>query len=457
MKRKIAIAGASGFIGRNLIDYLLKHTEDDIVALSRSEKKSDHPRLTWAACDCFSRLEIEKAIKGCTEAVYLIHSMQPTAKLDQASFMDYDLVLADNFANSAKKLKINKIVYLSGIIPNTDHLSHHLQSRLEVEDVFWQYYPNLTVLRAGLILGVYGTSFQMLFKLVKRLPLMICPAWTSNDTSPTPVNLVVTAIKESIYDNTHDAKMYELGCSDNVSYLNLMKISAKLMGLKRKFIPLPFNFLWLSRRWVSVITGASTKLVYPLIESLNHEMKPHKKLMFPNLNAPTCEQALKEAIDEARGIPYHFTQRAVERNTARSVQRFDMPSNMSVIDLAQEYTRWLPKFLFPFIKVIVKDNRVAEFCLLSSKLKLLILERSVERSTDERQLFYVTGGLLARGKNPGRLEFRTVLNGQYFLAAVHDFKPSLPWFFYRYGQAIAHKIVMINFGRHLKNLHKTNP
>lgn len=74
-----------------------------------------------------------------------------------------------------------------------------------------------------------------------------------------------------------------------------------------------------------------------------------------------------------------------------------------------------------------------------------------ERSTADRQLFYVTGGFLvgkAEGVRP-RLEFRAVLDGTFVLAAVNDFVPRLPWLVYKFTQAVFHLWVMLAFGRHL--------
>lgn len=75
-----------------------------------------------------------------------------------------------------------------------------------------------------------------------------------------------------------------------------------------------------------------------------------------------------------------------------------------------------------------------------------------ERSTDDRQLFFITGGLLARVEGAGergRLEFREVLSGEAVLAAVHDFRPSLSWWLYTMTQARVHLWVMRSFARHL--------
>jgi hypothetical protein len=36
------------------------------------------------------------------------------------------------------------------------------------------------------------------------------------------------------------------------------------------------------------------------------------------------------------------------------------------------------------------------------------------------------------------------------MAAIHEFRPALPWFIYKWSQAIIHLIVMKAFGEHLK-------
>ncbi len=59
------------------------------------------------------------------------------------------------------------------------------------------------------------------------------------------------------------------------------------------------------------------------------------------------------------------------------------------------------------------------------KLHLLTLSFQPELSSPDRQMYFITGGLLARGHeylNP-RMEFRDVLNGRYTIVALHDFRP----------------------------------
>ncbi len=169
-KPVIAISGASGYIGKNLIKQLKDKAH--IIALSRSIEHKEHTDdLTWRQADLFSLGDAESALEGVDYAVYLVHSMLPSARLTQARFEDMDFILADNFAQAATKNNVKQIIYLSGIIPeNEKELSRHLESRREVETVLNAYDVPVTTVRAGLIVGPSGSSFPIVKKIGQTPP-----------------------------------------------------------------------------------------------------------------------------------------------------------------------------------------------------------------------------------------------------------------------------------------------
>ena len=455
---KILIAGASGYIGRALItELLIKHADAQITALSRAEQASDDPRVTWRACDLFSLKSLEHAVPVDVDvAYYLVHSMGPTAQMDQGSFADYDLILADNFARVLKRTQVKRVIYLGGLIPERKVLSEHLRSRLEVEETFNEAKLPLTVFRAGLIIGRQGSSFQILTKLVDRLPVMICPRWTQTLTTPTDLSNVTGALTSALDRADAVGKVFDLAGCAPLTYVQMMRDTTKHMGRKRVFLTVPVFTPTLSRLWVRLITGASKELVYPLVESLEHAMVARPDHLYEGLRLVESYPRMLDGIDcgnADRGRPKGRAPFRVRRNTVRSVQRLPLPPGRDAAWIKDRYAAWLPKFLAPFVKVETHGHRVL-FTLLTSKLVMLELIFNPERSSPDRQLLYVTGGLLSAADNEGRLEFRVVLNRRFVLAAIHDFKPSLPWGFYRLTQAVAHAWVMRNFRRDLADLRK---
>jgi uncharacterized protein YbjT (DUF2867 family) len=455
---KIIVAGASGYIGKAMLPKLLeKFPNAEITALSRSQQSSDDPRITWKACDLFSLKSLEEAVPQQVDlALYLVHSMGPTAQLDQGSFADYDLILADNFARALKGTKVRQLIYLGGLIPETPHLSLHLQSRLEVEETFLQYDFAMTTFRAGLILGEAGSSFQILLKLVKRLPVMLCPKWTQTLTTPVDLITVLNALTQASLNENFFLKTYDLAGCYPITYIDMMRETARRIGKKKYFFTVPLFTPTLSRLWVSLITNTPKNLVYPLVESLAHEMVARESHLFSR----DCLNRSYFDLLENASLKIHsgrslFRFRA-QRKTVRSVQRLLLPQGKDAKWMMDQYIHWLPKFLAPLVKVKL-DSTSVYFSLLTSQALLLELNLNEKRSHVDRQLLYIIKGLLVADDNRGRLEFRVVLNRKFVLAAIHDYKPSLQWLVYKYTQAKIHLLVMNAFSRRMKKYSESCP
>lgn len=446
----IVVAGASGYIGKALLPKLLeKFPHAQITALSRSPQKSDDPRISWKACDLFSLKSLEEALPAKVDlALYLVHSMGPTAQLDQGSFADYDLVLADNFARVMQRANIKQMIYLGGLIPAATHLSLHLQSRLEVEETFAQYKLPTTVFRAGLILGAAGSSFQILLKLVKRLPIMICPRWTQTLTTPVDLDTVLVSIASVALESKHVGHVYDLAGCQPLSYVQMMQQTARRLGLRRYFITVPFFTPTLSRLWVRLITNAPKDLVYPLIESLEHPMVVRQEhLLSKEVESRRYFDLLDSALLKTRPSRSMF-QFSVQRKTVRSVQRLLLPKGKDAVWVRDQYLASLPRVLWPIVEA-KSDGAMISLSLRFFRILLLALRFNLERSNNDRQLFYLTDGVFVSRERRGRLEFRVVLNRRFAIAAIHDYKPALPWFIYKYTQAIVHLFIMRALAKHI--------
>lgn len=145
----------------------------------------------------------------------------------------------------------------------------------------------------------------------------------------------------------------------------------------------------------------------------------------------TFEEAVKKALENDGALPSIPPRYAGfdDKNTVRSVQRLMTPFGKGADWIARRYTKWLPRFFKWTIRVDVDEKKNCKFRPFFMKRALLELTYVPERSRSNRQLFYVTGGLLAKRLDHGWLEFRQVLGGQYTIAAIHEFVPRLPWFF----------------------------
>ena len=452
---RVAVIGASGFVGRALVQSLLDDQDLQVTAISRNSIEIAHPaaaeRLRWVSCDLHNLKQLEEALAQHEAAVYLVHSMLPSARLNQGSFADFDLSLADNFARAAAQAGIDHVVYLSGLIPDGAVLSEHLRSRLEVEEVLRCYLPHVTSLRTGIIIGAAGSSITILFNLVRRLPFMLCPQWTRNLCQVISLRDVLRTITLCLKDRQLQGFTWDIGAEPPISYLDMMKEMARLLRLRRWFQTLPLMTVGLSRLWVRLVSGAPKDLVYPLIDSLKSSMLVRDDHRFPTPVPPfenfahAVERLTPELQHDLAPRPHAFKLSLFKgkQKYVRSIQRLPLPSGRDARWVAEEYLRYLPKLL-PFLITIVRRDHFVHMQIKFTRIDLLVLRHAPERSRQNRQVFYIVGGLLVsrHGNSRARLEIRETLGGKACLAAVHDYRPSLPWPIYRLSQAEVHRVFM---------------
>ena len=450
MKKKVVIAGATGFIGRWIIETFQEKYE--IIALSRKKVKvNPNDKVIWRSVDLYSMSSTEEALRGANVAIYLVHSMQPSTRLNQGNFEDTDLLLADNFSRAAQKNKLQQIIYLGGILPKDQHqISNHLLSRYEVEKTLGARETPLTAIRAGIIVGPGGSSFKIIRNLVKNLPVMGCPKWTKSQNQPIDVSDILALIHQCLGNPKAYNTNIEIGGKEVMTYMELLRKTAQQMGKNRLIFSLPFFTVGLSKWWVSVFADSNINFVSPLVESLKHEMIPnseHADLF--TIDFTSMDTSIHNALHKQPPQLPTFHQIKTEKNTVRSVQRIVNPGRFNAQWVAKYYPNWLSKRFAGLINPKF-DGSFLRFFLLG--IMLLELQLIEDRSTPNRQLFYITGGKLTKRTDLGWLEFRSILENKYVITAIHEYVPKLPWVIYKLTQAKLHLYVMKKFERELNRL-----
>ncbi|MFT6068061.1 MAG: nucleoside-diphosphate-sugar epimerase [Bacteriovoracaceae bacterium] len=443
----ITIAGASGYVGRHLLKNI--SLDFNIRGLSRGDKDSDQANLTWMKTDLFSFKSTEESLVGTDIAIYLVHSMMPSTRLFQGDFKDADLLIADNFARACKRAGVKQIIYLGGLLPEAN-VSKHLMSRLEVERVLKATEIPLTILRAGMIVGDGGSSFEILKNLVFNLPGMILPKWTQSNTQAFFIDDLVNIIIGSIGNKDFENKTIDVVNGESLTYKDLILETTNYFGKKKLFIPLPINSTAFSKLWVKIFGETDYELVSPLIDSLTCDLPfPEvNPLIEPYIKYRTYKEMLKKI--STKKIKKKKNKGTFSDNTVRSIQRLENTQSLTSKYISDSYIKWLPRYMKSLL-MAKTEGKVISFFAFGIPKPLLKLEHVEDSSNLDREKFHIIGGILSHTSNTGWLEFRRVANGEFTLASINEFIPSLPWYVYKYTQAPIHAHVMKSFGRFLSN------
>ena len=268
---RILLTGVTGYVGKRLLPVLIEKGHSVVCCVRDKNRLSIHKnilsRVEIQEIDFLKPPPAETLIRNIDAAYYLIHSM--AASTD--SFDRLEARAAENFREYMEKTSVKQVIYLGGIA-NEEKLSKHLASRLKVEDLLASSSYNLTVLRAGIIVGSGSASFEIIRDIVEKLPVLVTPRWVLTRTQPIAIRDVISYLSGVIMNEKCFNRTFDIGGPEIMTYKEMLLGYAKARKLKRRIITLPFMSPRISSYWLFFITSVSYRLAVNLVNSMKMEV-----------------------------------------------------------------------------------------------------------------------------------------------------------------------------------------
>jgi uncharacterized protein YbjT (DUF2867 family) len=291
----VLVTGATGFVGRRLVPALLEagHT---VRAMTRNPKDYDGPGDPVHG-DVHDPSSLAAAIEGVDVAVYLVHS------LDDDDFERKDSDAARAFGLAAAAAGVRQIVYLGGLGAEDGELSAHLRSRRDVEKRLDESGVPVTVLRAAIVVGDGGISWEITRQLVKNLPAMVVPKWATTLSQPIGVDDVVAYLVGVVGNDAALGRVFEIGGPERLSYLEMLQQAAEVMhGHRIPIVTVPVLTPRLSSHWIGLVTDVDATTGRNLIDSMSTEVVVHDdsiREVVP-IEPVSYAEAVRRAVEESQ-------------------------------------------------------------------------------------------------------------------------------------------------------------
>jgi uncharacterized protein YbjT (DUF2867 family) len=265
MALTVTVTGASGFVGSHLCR-ALEEAGHTVRAMTR------HPDTYEGAGepvhgDVSDPDSLRDALEGADAAYYLVHS------LDREDFEDADAQAARDFSAAAAAAGVRRIVYLGGLGREDQDLSAHLRSRREVEHLLGQDGVPVTVLRAAIVVGHGGISWEITRQLVDHLPAMVVPHWATTRTQPIALRDAVAYLVGVLEPAEAEGRTFEIGGPEVLTYAEMMQRASKV--IKNRPLPMlavPLLSPRLSSHWLAFVTDVDLETARNLIDSMSNEV-----------------------------------------------------------------------------------------------------------------------------------------------------------------------------------------
>ena len=250
---RIAVTGASGFVGKNLRNFLHKK-KINVLGISRKNFRKHSSEVKITSTNLLES-KLQTKLKNYDVLVHLIGIGRESPK---STFEEINLNLTKNVIKACKNAGIKKIIFISGLGVSKNNQSDYFISKYNAEREIINSGLDYTIFRASYIMGKTDYLTKALSMQMKKGIISI-PGSGKYRLQPIFVLDVAKIILEAILEKKFSKKIIDLVGPQKISFEDFVKLFTKNTRVKIKKINLDDAYDEAKR---------NTKAVYGL-ESLN--------------------------------------------------------------------------------------------------------------------------------------------------------------------------------------------
>ena len=169
MAQRIAVLGASGYIGQRLVAALSEQGHQVKAAARRLGRlrKLALANVSLHEIDLFWPQALPALLEDVDTLYYLVHSMG-----ESGDFVAHERQIALNVRDALQGSGVKQVIYLSSLQAHEGSDSDHLLPRQYTGDLLRAAGVPVTELRAGIIVGAGSAAFEVMRDMVFNLSLI---------------------------------------------------------------------------------------------------------------------------------------------------------------------------------------------------------------------------------------------------------------------------------------------
>ena len=229
---QVVVTGASGFVAKNLRKYLSEN-DVNLISISRNNFRTYKNEQKIISKDYKEKFILNK-IKNSNALIHLVGIGKQSVEID------YEMInveLTKHIVNLAKKAKIKKIVYNSGLGVSSKTSVGYFISKYKAEKIIVNSGLNYTIFRPSYIVGKDDLFTKFLKKQIKIKTIEI-PGSGQYSIQPIFINDVVKILFQSIAEKKFGNIIIDLVGSEYLTFEKYVKLFCRGNKIKIKKVNL---------------------------------------------------------------------------------------------------------------------------------------------------------------------------------------------------------------------------
>ncbi len=237
--QRIVVLGGTGFVGRHLVRRLVADGHA-VTVLSRNSgihhEEVFPPEVTLRDCNVYDTAALTRALQGADAAINLAGILNERGDSGKG-FRRVFVELTDALIAACHQAGVRRLLQMSALNAGRGR-SHYLKARGEAEAHVKASGLDWTIFQPSVIFGEGDGLFCRFAGLLRWMPVLPI-ARGGAKFAPVFVGDVAEAFRRALADRRTIGQVYELYGPDVFTLAEIVRMTARTLGLKRLVIPLP--------------------------------------------------------------------------------------------------------------------------------------------------------------------------------------------------------------------------
>lgn len=239
---KVAITGATGFVGSHLAQALLAQGHE-VVAVARGVRKSElelsSVKLTWFASDLSDAGQLAQAFQGCDAVA---HCAGINREIGDQTYEKVHVRGTRNVVDAGRTAGVPKIAMLSFLRARPNCGSAYHESKWAAEEMLRNSGLNYTVIKAGMIYGLGDHMLDHLTKSLNTLPFFATVGVHERPIRPLAIADLVRLLCAALVEGRMNRSTIAVTGPEELRLSEAARRVARVLGRRIYVFPAPVWF-----------------------------------------------------------------------------------------------------------------------------------------------------------------------------------------------------------------------